>query len=180
MGLRRTIPHMKQGSQRRIEGVLMRTVLEARVYRHNPRPNRVRKAASRLRNFDSGTRWVVRPDGQSYGSYTSSHDLLAMSAGYKSDDQAYANGALRVHYDPMTNAIRIEVRKPTPQTIALAKQIIDKVPAGLAHVAIGEGRRFRSYMGKPTQVAADISSIQRRHCARGYSSRRSLLWESSL
>jgi len=145
--------------------------------RRNCRPVRVRKTASRLHNFDRGTRWVVRPDGESYGSYTSSHDSLARSAGYASEDQAYAHGALRVHYDPMTNAIRIEARKATPQTIALATQIIDKVPAGLAHVSIGEGQDFRSYLGKPTQVAADISRNRRPACGRALTIWRSLQWE---
>ena len=136
----------------------MSKLSEAIVYRRrNCRPVRVRKTASRLHNFDRGTRWVVRPDGETYGSYTSSHDSLARSAGYDSEAQAYANGALRVHYDPVTDAIRIEARKATPQAIALAKQIIDKVPAGLAHVSIGEGHDFRSYMGEPSDVVDDIS-----------------------
>lgn len=126
-------------------------------YRH---PTRVHKAAGRLHNFDMGTRWIVRPDGESYGSSTSSHDSLARCAGYKNAEQAYAHGALRVHYDPATNAIRIEATKATPQAIALAKQIIDKIPAGLAHVAIGEGEDFRSYIGEPRKVAALISRNQ--------------------
>ena len=159
----------------------MSKISQAIVYRRcNRRPVRVRKTASRLHNFDRGTRWVVRPDGKSYGSYTCSHDSLARSAGYDSEEQAYAH-ALRVHYDPMTNAIRIEARKATPQAIALVKQIIDKVPAGLAHVSIGEGHDFRSYMGEPTQVAADISL----QSASGLRARLdhvagSLLWECSL
>ena len=159
----------------------MSKISQAIVYRRcNRRPVRVRKTASRLHNFDRGTRWVVRPDGKSYGSYTCSHDSLARSAGYDSEEQAYAHGALRVHYDPMTNAIRIEARKATPQAIALVKQIIDKVPAGLAHVSIGEGHDFRSYMGEPTQVAADISCNRRPACGRALTTWRSLLWECSL
>jgi hypothetical protein len=158
----------------------MPKVLKARVCRGNCGASRVRKAASRLHNFDHGTRWVVRPDGESYGSDSSSHDSLAMSAGYKSEDQAYANGALGVHYDPVTNTIRIEARKATRQAIALAKQIIDKVPAGLAHVAFGEGHDFRSYMGKPTQVTADISGNPRTACGRAFNMWRSLQWEPSL
>jgi hypothetical protein len=135
----------------------MTNVSKAIVRRRKCHPVPLRKKASLLRNFDRGVRWVVRPDGESYGSYSSSHDSLARSAGYEDEDQAYAKGALRVHYDPMTNTIRIEARKVTPQGIGLAKQIINKVPAGVAHVSIGEGDDFRSYMGEPTRVAADIS-----------------------
>jgi hypothetical protein len=135
----------------------MQNVSEARVYRRHCRVSRARKTASRLHNFDRGIRWVVRPDGESYGSYTRSHDSLAISAGYRSEEHAYANGALRVHYDPATDAMRIEARKATPQAIGLARQIIDRIPAGLAHVSMGEGLRFRSYIGKPIQVAADIA-----------------------
>jgi hypothetical protein len=138
----------------------MSQVSAAAVSPGHRRPTRVRKAAGRLHNFSRGTRWVVRPDGESYGSYTSSHDSLARCAGYKNEDQAYANGALRVHYDPATNAIRIEAKKATPHAIVLAKQIIDKVPAGLAHVAMGEGEDFRSYMGEPRMVEALISRNQ--------------------
>ena len=123
-------------------------------------PNGACKAAARLHNFGRGTRWVVRPDGESYGNYTSSHDSLSRCAGYRNEEEAYANGALRVHYDPGTNGIRVEATKVTPQTIALAKQIIDKVPAGLAHVAIGQGEDFRSYMGEPKEVAALLSRGQ--------------------
>ncbi len=158
----------------------MSKISEAITYRRrNCRPVRVRKTASRLHNFDRGTRWVVRPDGESYGSYTSSHDSLARSAGYESENEAYANGALRVHYDPVTNAVRIEARKATPQAITLAKQIIDRVPAGLAHVSMGEGHDFRSYIGKPSQVVADISRNRRPACGRALNTWRSLLWESS-
>jgi hypothetical protein len=60
----------------------------------------------------------------------------------------------------MTNAIRIEAMKATPQAIALARQIINQVPVGLAHVAIGEGDEFRAYMGEPRRVAALISRNQ--------------------
>ena len=135
----------------------MSQVSVSRGHRRHSRAIRERRAAPRLQNFERGTRWVVCCDGESYGSYTSSHDCLARAAGYNSEDQAYRNGALRVHYDTLTNAIRIEAQKATPQAIALANQVIDKVPAALAHVAIGEGKNFRSYMGKPTQVVADIS-----------------------
>jgi len=127
-------------------------------------PTRVRKPAGRLHNFGSGTRWIVRPNGESYGSYTSSHDALAKCAGYKSAEQAYAKGALKVHYDPATNALRIEATKATPQAIAVAKQIIGSVPAGLAHVALGEGESFRSYIGEPTKVAAELSRDRVRPC----------------
>jgi len=113
----------------------------------------------RLHNFESATRWVVRPDGESYGSDTRSHDALARSAGYKNADQAYANGALMAHYEPTTDALRIEVKKATSKEIALARQIINRVPAVLAHVSIGSGENFRSYMGRPREVAAHISRI---------------------
>ena len=138
----------------------MSQVLLAGDNRRYCRALRARQAAAKLQNFERGTRWVVCPDGESYGSYTSTHDSLARAAGYDSEHQAYLNGALRVHYDPATNAIRIEARKAAPQAISLASQIIHKVPAALAHVAIGEGQTFRSYMGKPTQVVADISRNQ--------------------
>ncbi len=140
-----------------LQGVLMKNVRKSNGSRTCFRHALVRKAAARLHNFESGTRWVVRPDGESYGSCNSSHDSLARSAGYANEDQAYAKGALRVHYDPATNAVRIEARRATPSAIALVKQIINKVPAALAHVAIGEGSNFRSYLGKPTHVAAEIS-----------------------
>ena len=157
----------------------MSRVSAAILHRRNRRPIRVHRTASRLHNFDRGTRWVVCPDGESFGSYTSSHDSLARSAGYESAEQAYADGALRVHYDPVTNALRIEANNATAQTVTLAKQIIDKVPAALAHVAIGQGQDFRAYMGKPTQVVADISRNPRMACERsvmwGFP-----LWESSL
>jgi hypothetical protein len=130
------------------------------VSRRNGHRARARKRAARLHSFGSGIRWVVRPDGESYGSYTSTHESLARCAGYKDAEQAYASGALRVHYDPATNGIRIEVTKVSPQAIALAKQIIDKVPAGIAHVAIGGGEDFRSYMGAPSKVVALISCKQ--------------------
>ncbi len=136
------------------------------VYRRKRRPISVRRTTSQLHNFDRGTRLVVRPDGECCGSYTNSHASLARSVGYKSEDQAYANGALRVHYDPATNAIRIEARKAAPRAIALARQIINKVPADLVHVSFGEGRDFRSYIGKPAQVAAEISrpkALEARH-----------------
>jgi len=110
-----------------------------------------------LHNFTNSTRWVVRPDGESYGSDTRSHESLARSAGYKNADQAYANGALMVHYDAATNAIRIEVNKATSKRIALAKQILHKVPAVIAHVAIGNGDDFRSYIGEPMRIASLIS-----------------------
>lgn len=139
---------------------VMSKVSAATVSHGYGHPTRVRKAAGRLHNFGKGTRWIVRPDGESYGSYTSTHDSLARCAGYKNAEQAYAEGALRVHYEAATNAIRIEATKATPQAIALAKQIIDKVPAGLAHVAIGEGEDFRSYIGEPRKVAALISGDQ--------------------
>ena len=135
----------------------MSTVSAAKVSPGYGQSNRVCKSAGRLHNFGQGTRWVVRPNGESYGSYTSTHDSLARCAGYKNEEQAYANGALRVHYDPATNAIRIEATKATPRAIALAKQIIDKVPAGVAHVAMGEGEDFRSYIGEPREVAAHLS-----------------------
>jgi hypothetical protein len=138
----------------------MSKVATAKVSRAHRHPTRVRKTGGRLHNFGMGTRWIVRPDGDSYGSSTSSHDSLARCAGYKNAEQAYADGALRVHYDPATNAIRVEATKATPQAIALAKQIIAKVPAGLAHVAIGEGEDFRSYIGEPRKIAALISRGQ--------------------
>ena len=118
---------------------------------------RVGKATGRLHNFGMGTRWVVRPDGQSYGSYTGTHESLAKCAGYKNAEQAYEKGALRVHYDPATKGVRIEGTKVTPRAIALAKQIIAKIPSALAHVALGEGDTFRSYMGEPRTVVAQLS-----------------------
>ncbi len=122
------------------------------------RPARRRKTRSRLHNFGRGIRWIVRSDGEAFGSHTSSHDSLARCAGYKNAEQAYANGALRAHYDPATNAIRIESAKASAEAVSLARQIIERVPAALAHVAFGEGEEFRSYIGRPREVAAEISS----------------------
>ncbi len=47
----------------------------------------------------------------------------------------------------------------TSQTVALAKQIIDKVPAGLAMCPLGNTVIYGRYIGTSTQIAADIAAI---------------------
>ena len=145
------------------------------VTKRSSRRTRRGEEKGKLHNFSDGTRWVVRPDGESYGSDTRSHDSLARSAGYKNVDQAYANGALMAHYDPATNAIRIEMEKATSKRLVLAKQILHRIPAVLAHVAIGNGEDFRSYIGDPRKVEAHISRNHHITCiSRGLESL--LLW----
>lgn len=80
---------------------------------------------ARLRDFASGVRWIVRPDGKAFGDSSGkrSHEQLSRAAGYRNADHAYSDGALRVRYDTVTSSVSVEIENGEKNSVRLAMQM---------------------------------------------------------
>ena len=107
--------------------------------------------------YRGNTKWIVCDDGTSFGGGESStHDLLAVKAGYRCADLAYKHGWFRMRYTYTTDCMFIESWK-WDNTKRIA-QVIQTLTCSFVHLNLWNKREFIQFMGAPRTVNEKLTT----------------------